>query len=101
MPETRENYKMTRRSPEEQLTDLEKRMDQLKAKKQQLQAKIDQKERKERTRRLIQVGAIFEKHFPKLADLSLEEVSAVAAGLHVLVNEHKAKEEQNPSTSNG
>lgn len=100
MSETKTQYKMTRRSPEEQLNDLEKRMDQLKAKKQQLQVKINQKERKERTRRLIQIGAIFEKQFPKLTELSLEEVSAIAAKMRVLVNEHNAKKEQSPDTSN-
>lgn len=94
MPETKAESKGARRSPEEQLTDLEKRMEQLKAKKQQLQAKINQKERKERTRRLIQVGAIFENHFPKLAELTLEEVATVAAKLRQIVNEqNEAKKE--------
>lgn len=52
-----------RRSPEEKLAELNKKMEQLKAQKQRVQALLSQKERKERTRRLIQMGAIFEKYF--------------------------------------
>jgi hypothetical protein len=54
---------MPRRTEEERLAELDKRMEQLKAKKQMLQAQINQKERKARTRRLIQIGAIFEQYF--------------------------------------
>lgn len=94
MSETKETV-VTRRSPEEQLAELDKKMEQLKAKKQQIQTKISQKERKERTRRLIQIGAIFEKQFPKLMDLPLEKVSEVAAELRELVNKEQ-KERQQP-----
>lgn len=51
------------RSKEEKIMALEKKMEQLKARKQKLQVELSQKERKERTRRLIQIGAIFEKYF--------------------------------------
>ena len=88
MSKTKEAF-VTRRSPEEQLAELDKKMEQLKARKQQIQTKISQKERKERTRRLIQIGAIFEKQFPKLMDLSLEEVSEAAAGMRELVNKQQ------------
>lgn len=54
---------MPRRTEEERLADLDKRMEQLKARKQVLQTQISQKERKARTRRLIQIGAIFEQYF--------------------------------------
>lgn len=54
---------ISRRTEEERLAELDQRMEQLKAKKQQLQAQINQKERKARTRRLIQIGAIFEQYF--------------------------------------
>lgn len=54
---------MSRRSEEERIAQLDERLEQLKAKKQRLQAQIDQKERKARTRRLIQIGAIFEQYF--------------------------------------
>ncbi|REE54714.1 relaxasome subunit MobC [Paenibacillus taihuensis] len=74
-----------RKSPDAQLAEIEKKMQQLKAKKQQIQNRISLKERKERTRRLIQVGAIFEKEFPKLAEVSLEDVSKVASELHKLL----------------
>ena len=50
---------------------------------------------KERTRRLIQIGAIFEKQFPKLIDLPLEKVSEVAAELRELVDKER-KERQQP-----
>ena len=35
----------------------------MKARKQQIESRLKEKERKERTRRLIQIGAIFEKYF--------------------------------------
>lgn len=79
-----------RRSPEERLAELNKKMDQLKAQKQRVQAQLNQKERKERTRRLIQVGAIFEKQFPKIADLTLDQVSELAVALSELVKEKQA-----------
>jgi len=50
-------------SKEEKIVAIEKKMDQLKARKQKLEIELSQKERKDRTRRLIQIGAIFEKHF--------------------------------------
>lgn len=78
-----------RRSPEERLAELNKKMEQLKAQKQRVQAQVSQKERKERTRRLIQVGAIFEKEFPKIADLTLEQVGKLANALGELVKETK------------
>ncbi|NBD28375.1 DUF3847 domain-containing protein, partial [Paenibacillus sp. T1] len=59
-----------RKTPEERLAELNKKMEQLKAQKQRVQAQLSQKERKERTRRLIQVGAIFESQFPKMADFT-------------------------------
>lgn len=49
-----------RRKPEEIIEELDKKVEQIKARKQKLQAQVGQKERKERTRRLIQIGAIFE-----------------------------------------
>ncbi|NOJ74077.1 DUF3847 domain-containing protein [Paenibacillus alvei] len=73
-----------RRSTEERLEELDKKMEQLKAKKQQLRAQVSQKERKERTRRLIQIGAIFEKQFPEFAEMPLEKVSERAVTLALL-----------------
>lgn len=93
MSETKETG-APRRSPEEQLAELDKKMEQIKAKKQQIQTRITQKERKERTRRLIQIGAIFEKQFPKLIDLPLERISEVAAELRELVNKEREQRKQ-------
>ena len=81
-----------RKTPEERLAELNKKMEQLKAQKQRVQAQLSQKERKERTRRLIQVGAIFENQFPKMADFTLEQVSELASELGRLVKEHQAAE---------
>ncbi|MDO3682114.1 DUF3847 domain-containing protein [Paenibacillus ehimensis] len=78
-----------RRSPEERLAELNKKMEQLKAQKQRVRAQLSQKERKERTRRLIQIGAIFEKQFPKMAEFSLEQVSELAAALGELVKKER------------
>lgn len=80
-----------RRSPEERLAELNKKMEQLKAQKQRVQAQLNQKERKERTRRLIQVGAIFEKQFPKIAEWELDKVSELVVALGDLVEEKKAE----------
>lgn len=64
---------------EERVESLTMRIEQLKARRQILQAKIRssdrKKERKERTRRLIQYGAIFETYFTLT---SLEEAEKVA-----------------------
>ena len=79
-----------RRSPEERLADLNKKMEQLKAQKQRVQAQLSQKERKERTRRLIQIGAVFEKQFPRMAELTLEQVGELASALGTLVKEKQA-----------
>lgn len=65
-------------SKEEKIAALEKKMDQLKARKQKLQVELNQRERKERTRRLIQMGAIFEKYFEIQ---SIEEAEVLAKHL--------------------
>ena len=54
---------MARKTDEERLKELEKKIEQIKVQKQQVESRLKEKERKERTRRLIQVGAIFEKYF--------------------------------------
>ena len=51
------------KTDEERLKELEEKMEQMKVQKQQVESRLKEKERKERTRRLIQVGAIFEKYF--------------------------------------
>lgn len=52
-----------RKTPEQKLQELEKQMEQLKAKKKAINAQISKAERAQRTRRLIQIGALSEKYF--------------------------------------
>lgn len=79
---------MARKTDEERLRELEEKMEQIKAKKQQVASRIQQKERKERTRRLIQVGAIFEKYFDIVGENQAEKV---AYGMKDAVEKHKEK----------
>lgn len=51
---------MARKSLEERLQNLEEKRKQLEAKEQRLRSIAKEKERKERTRRLIQIGAIMD-----------------------------------------
>lgn len=48
---------------DERLAKIEKKISQLKAREQRIKAELNQQERKARTRRLIQIGAIFETGF--------------------------------------
>lgn len=66
---------MARKTDDEKLQELEKKISQIKAQKQQITNKIQTKERKERTRRLIQVGAIFEKYFDIVGESQAEKVA--------------------------
>uniref|UniRef100_UPI003F4CD5DB hypothetical protein n=1 Tax=Actinomadura geliboluensis TaxID=882440 RepID=UPI003F4CD5DB len=79
---------MARKTDEERLRELEEKMEQIKARKQQVASRIQQKERKERTRRLIQVGAIFEKYFDIVGE---DEAEKVAYGMKEAVHKHKDK----------
>ncbi|EST10240.1 hypothetical protein [Sporolactobacillus laevolacticus] len=58
-----EQKEMVKKSEEDKLIELEKKIKQMQAKKQQLATIVKQKERKARTKRLIEVGAIFESYF--------------------------------------
>lgn len=62
----------TRKTDEEKLQELEKKMEQLKNQKKTLLAKQNQEKRKARTRRLIQLGALAEKYF-NCTDIEPEE----------------------------
>jgi hypothetical protein len=66
---------MVRKTDDEKLQELEEKIAQIKAQKQQLANRIQTKERKERTRRLIQVGAIFEKYFDIVGEVQAEKVA--------------------------
>lgn len=52
---------MATRPTEERISDIDKKMEQLKAQKRALQARQSAEERKKRTKRLIEVGATVEK----------------------------------------
>lgn len=54
---------MARKTEEERLIDLDEKIKKMQLEKQRLANQVRQKERKERTRRLIQVGGLIEKHF--------------------------------------
>ena len=58
------------------MTEDEKKLIQAKHRLEEAQARGRVKERKARTRRLIQKGAILEKHCPAAANMSLEELEA-------------------------
>ncbi|WP_456275076.1 hypothetical protein [Bacillus sp. AK031] len=79
---------MARKTDEERLRELEEKMEKIKAKKQQVASRLQQKERKERTRRLIQVGAIFEKYFDIVGE---DQAEKVAYGMKGAVDKHKEK----------
>ena len=57
------------------MTEQEKRLLQEKHRIEEAQARNREKERKARTRRLIQEGAILEKAFPKACYMELEDLS--------------------------
>lgn len=62
----------------EKIDEIEKKIAQLKAQKQALIAREKEKERKERTRRLIQIGSVIESRL----NLNLEEVEKMCDYLH-------------------
>ena len=59
------------------LTENEKKLIQAKHRLEEAQARDRVKERKARTRRLIQEGALIEKYYPDAAKMNLEELSEV------------------------
>ncbi len=59
------------------MTEEERKLIQAKHRLEEAQARDRVKERKARTRRLIQEGALFEKYYPDATKMSLEELSEV------------------------
>ena len=59
------------------MTEEERKLIQAKHRLEEAQARDRVKERKARTRRLIQEGALIEKYYPDAAKMSLEEVSEI------------------------
>ena len=77
---------MARKTDVERLRELEEKMEQIKARKQQVESRLKEKERKERTRRLIQVGAIFEKYFDIVG---VDQAEKIAFGMKKIVEKNK------------
>ena len=73
-----------RKTPEQKLEELEKKMEQLKAQKKAIQAKQSKLERAQRTRRLIENGALAEKYlrFEKLLQklVTIDTVKTIIKG---------------------
>ena len=77
---------MARKTDSERLQELDEQMAKIKAKKEQVENRLKEKERKERTKRLIEIGAIFESHFEIK---SKEEAEKIVWGLKKLVTNRK------------
>lgn len=75
---------MARVTKEEQLKIIDEKMAQLKAQRQAIVAREKQKERKNRTRRLIQIGALSEKYFrsPDISPANFEALAQNIVALH-------------------
>lgn len=58
-----------KRSAEERISQLDKKMDELKAKKRAIQNREKEKERKARTKRLIRIGAEIEAYCGEITDI--------------------------------
>lgn len=63
------------------MTETEKELLQAKHRLEEAEMRDRQKERKQRTRRLIQEGAVLEKIFPQIALMSLDELEDYLCGL--------------------
>lgn len=63
------------------MTETEKKLLQAKHRLEEAEMRDRQKERKKRTRRLIQEGAVLEKIFPQVALMSLDELESFLYGI--------------------
>lgn len=63
------------------MTETEKKLLQAKHRLEEAEMRDRQKERKQRTRRLIQEGAVLEKIFPQVTLMSLEELESFLYGI--------------------
>src|SRR5690606_6280973 len=66
---------MTQKTGQEKLQEIEIKINQLETRKKRLENRIKEQKRKERTRRLIQVGAIFEKYFEFEGEEDAEKIA--------------------------
>lgn len=80
----KEAEKMAGKNIEERLADLEKRKKQIEIQQKQLQSKVNEQERKDRTRRLIQIGA-------KMEILGMKTLEQGDAFVDVIKNDEKAR----------
>ena len=94
----------TRRSDEEKLLDLNKKLEQLQNQKKAIQARVNKQNRKARTRRLIQIGVLAEKYFdctdiePEEFENLLKEIITVG-GIRELLFLHKFNSVEEPDIS--
>jgi len=79
---------LARKTEEERLIDLDEKIKKMQLEKQRLENQVRQKERKERTRRLIQVGGLIEKHFEIKGE---EEVIKLIVSFKESVEKNKEK----------
>ncbi len=79
---------MERKATHEKINELEKKIEQLETRKIRLKNGMKEQERKERTRRLIQVGAIFEKYFEIEG---VDQAEKVALGIAEQVKKNRNK----------
>lgn len=77
---------MKQKTHEEKIQELDTKINQIEARKERMKNRLKEKERKERTRRLIQVGAIFENHFEIEGK---EQAELIASGLAEYVKQNK------------
>lgn len=82
---------LARRTEEERLVDLEEKIRKMQLEKQRLENQVRQKERKERTRRLIIMGGLLEKH---LGIKSEEEAIKMIASFQDPIMKNKEKMKQ-------
>src|SRR5690606_32636215 len=82
----RDGTPLGQKSNGERLQELNTKISQLEAKKVRMLHRFKEQENKARTRRLIQVGAIFEKYFDIVG---VEEAEKIAIGLNKTVKKHK------------
>lgn len=72
---------MAVKAGEEKIQELDTKINQLVMRKQRLENRMKEQERKKRTRRLIQVGAIFEKYFDIEGEENAEKIALAYSDL--------------------
>lgn len=73
----------TRKSDQEKLADLTQKIEQLQARKTALEKKVKADERKRRTKRLIEIGAIVEAYTGEITDLNALKIYLEKYGDHI------------------